>query len=588
MPEQQANSGISTHDIHEAFRFSAQHARVGIQTHPLATLAIVLAPGFSQRFPIFCRAIFILSVLTAIFRWFGVRIVQARADINRRDWLTLIAVPMVFANLLWALQASVMLWVGPLDTAVMLVLLGSVALAFGCVVSYAPHRALALTMLVIHLGLPLISTLAHREDLWMLLALLLIAFMLYVVRIATSLHRDYWSAVAMRHHLTEARERAEAANRAKDQFLANISHEIRTPLNGIAAPAELLRHTAMGNEQQQLLKLITSSAYTLTQLIDDLLDFSKIEVGKLMLLTQPFSVRTLLHDVVERHRLSAEVKGLALVLNEAMPAHNWLLGDALRIGQIVDNLLSNAIKFTEHGSVGVDVSLENAHRIAQLTITVSDSGVGIADALRDKIFQPFVQGDTSTTRRFSGTCLGLSISKRLAEQMHGTLQFVSKINTGTRFTLVVTLPQAEPQALPEHKALPVRFSGIRVLVAEDNRVNQQVIRHQLQSLGISPDIVDDGQHALTALAHNSYDLIFLDCQMPVLDGYETAQHLRSDGGINKTVPIIALTAHAMASDEQRAIAAGMNAYLSKPVSLQVLAQTITQWLGEKDIDNNET
>src|SRR5690606_27974736 len=576
-----AGQAVSPGDTHDAFLLSVRNARAGVQTHPLAMLAVWWSPGFSDRYPVFAATLLVLSIAAALLRLFGARYALREPDLSRRRWLVCVVAPVLLAKLLWSALVTSMLWLGELDIQVMLVLLGSVALAFGCVISYAPYRLFSVALLLIHLGLPLIATLTHFEGMWLLLALLLVAFLLYVLRMTGSLFYSYWHAVATRNHLNEALQRAEAASLAKNHFLANISHEIRTPLNGIAAPAELLQQTPLDARQRHLLNLIDSSAHTLEGLIDDLLDFAKIEAGKVSLSPRPFSIGGLVHDIVERQRLGAEAKGLLLTLHMALPEADGVLGDPLRIGQILDNVLANAIKFTDAGSISVKAELQRAEADTQLTLLVRDTGVGISAAVGDKIFSPFVQGDESATRRFGGSGLGLSISRHLAEQMGATLTFSSDPGVGSEFVLTLRLAETPPPQQPQRDAGDDddrRFVGVRVLVAEDNNINQQVITRQLQRLGISADIVGDGEQALHALARQQYDLVFLDCQMPVLDGYQTVIRLRESGSPNTAVPVIALTAHVLASDMQRALKAGMNDYLSKPVSVQTLARTIAQWL----------
>src|SRR5690606_25781332 len=336
----------------------------------------------------------------------------------------------------------------------------------------------------------------HNGAAWVLVALLLIAFLAYILRLAISLYRDYWQALHTRNHLAKSRAQAEQASLAKDQFLANISHEIRTPLNGIAAPAELLQHTHLDQDQRLYLELISSSTRTLMQLIDDVLDFSKMQAGKLRLRPQPFSPRALLEEVMARHRLSAERKGLRLSFSPHLN-QTWLLGDTLRIGQIVDNLLSNAVKFTDAGEVSVTATLENAsQKEATLAVHIADTGSGIPEALRAQIFQPFMQANTDNTRRHGGTGLGLSICKQLVEQMEGTLDFSSVVGQGTRFTLTLQLPRSEPGSPDTAENALRQFPGLRVLVAEDNPINQQVAQRQLNLLGIDPELASDGMAAL--------------------------------------------------------------------------------------------
>ncbi len=572
-------------DIREARLLCVHNARLGIQTHPVATLAALAAAYLLQLSVRFALAAFIASVLVALWRWWSARRLLALADIERRDWLLHLVLPTIAANLIWSLLVCTMLWNSGLHKISMVLLLGSIALAFGCARSFMPARQLSIALLLLHLAPPMAISFLLPEPEAPILGLLFIAFQLYILRMANAQHRDYWTALRDRRRLTEARQLAEEANRAKDQFLANISHEIRTPLNGIAAPVELLQRTPLNDEQSHYVGLIESSSQILMQLIGDLLDVSKLEAGKLRLRSVPFALQALLRDVAERHQLTARQKGLRLQLRDA-DADIVLLGDPLRIGQIVDNLLSNAIKFTDSGGVDLQVAVApvSVSALQRVTIEVRDSGRGIPVELHATIFDPFVQAEQGAARRHGGTGLGLNICRQLAELMGGELRFDSAAGRGTCFTLQLSLPQTAATAEVEQRRELGRFIGLRVLVAEDNPVNQQVIRRQLQLLGIEPELVSNGREVLAAVQRDGrdsvdrFDLILLDCQMPELDGYETAERLRALGGVFARVPIIALTAHAMESDMQRALTVGMSDYLSKPVSLATLSDTIALWI----------
>ncbi len=563
-------------DLREARLLCVHNARLGIQTHPVATLA-ALAAVYLLQLPVrFALIAFVASLAVALWRWWGVRQLLAQ-PFDDRQWCWQLVLPTVAANLIWSLLVSATLWSSGLHKISMVLLLGSIALAFGCTRSFMPVRRLTIGLLLLHLVPPMLVSFALAEPEGLILGLLFIAFQLYILRIASAQYHEYWNALRDRRRLTAARLQAEEASRTKDQFLANISHEIRTPLNGIAAPVELLQRTSLDTEQRHYVGLIESSARTLMQLIGDLLDVSKLGAGKLRLQQEPFDLRHLLRSIVERHQLTARHKGVRLQLHDDEAAVT-LLGDSLRIGQIVDNLLSNAIKFTDSGEVVVTVAVTPGQPLDAIGITVRDTGAGIPLDLQPQIFQPFVQADPGAARRHGGTGLGLNICRRLAELMGGDLGFDSVPGRGSRFTLRLALPRTAKRAVAEPARELGHFPGLRVLVAEDNPVNQQVIRRQLQLLAIEPELCADGHEVLAAVQRAHYDLILLDCQMPGLDGYETAERLRALGGRHARVPIIALTAHAMENDMQRALAVGMSDYLSKPVSLSMLSETIALWI----------
>jgi len=568
----------SADDIREAHLLCVRNARLGIQTHPVAALAAVAATYLLQLPVHAALAAFVASLIVALWRYVGVRRLLADPQFERRDWQLFLALPTLAANLIWSLLVSVTLWSSGLHQVTMVLLLGSIALAFGCTRSFMPMQKLPIALLLLHLVPPMLVSFALAEPESFILGLLFIAFLLYILRIAHAQHDEYWAALYDRKRLLAARLQAEEANRAKDQFLANISHEIRTPLNGISAPVELLQHTPLNEEQNHYVGLIESSSRILMQLIGDLLDVSKLGADKLRLQSVPFSLQTLLRDIAERHQLPARQKGLQLQLHDEA-ADVVLLGDPLRIGQIVDNLLSNAIKFTDNGSVELRATVVAGTPLDRVVIDVQDSGRGIPLELRARIFEPFVQAEQGAARRHGGTGLGLNICRKLAELMEGELDFDSTSGRGTCFTLRLRLPRtmAVAETVEQRREL-ARFPGLRVLVAEDNPVNQQVIRRQLQLLGVEPVLVGNGHEVLAAVQNDSFDLLLLDCQMPGLDGYAAAEQLRALGGRYAQVPIIALTAHAMESDMQRALSAGMSDYLSKPVSLATLSDTIALWI----------
>lgn len=585
MPETSNISNANPHEsganYHEAALLSAHNARIGILTHTIAAIAVLVAAYFGHApMPIAATAC-ALSLPIALLRWTGALQARALDSIRPHDWRQLIAIPALAANGTWGAMMGVLLWQIGLGNTTLLLLLGSIAFVFGCTLSFAAFRPLSLALIGVHLAPPLLVSLIRLDAEWALMALLLTAFLVYIVRQANALHQNYWHALHTRNHLSESRRLAEAANRAKDQFLANISHEIRTPLNGIAAPAELLQHTALNAEQRHYAALINSSTRTLMLLIDDLLDFSKMQAGKLSLRYAPFAPLDLLMEIVDRHRIPIERKGLALQFFSTGLDNIWLEGDALRIGQVLDNLLSNAMKFTEDGAVDVTSDLVDG----RWQIRVTDSGCGIDAELHERIFQPFVQADPDPSRRHGGTGLGLSICRQLVEQMGGQLTFTSTAGKGSCFVLSLTLPYCSPadaRATADGRQPPAdrlrRFPGLRVLVAEDNPVNQQVVQRQLALLDIDMELANNGREALAAAQRSVFDLILLDCQMPELDGYQTATHLRALGGALTDIPIIALTAHAMENDAQRALGAGMSDYLSKPVSMHTLSRTIGVWV----------
>jgi two-component system, sensor histidine kinase and response regulator len=371
--------------------------------------------------------------------------------------------------------------------------------------------------------------------------------------------------------LEAERDRAEHAARAKSDFLATMSHEIRTPMNGILGMAELLLESPLAPQQAEQAGIIRHSGEALLHVIDQILDFSKIEAGKLVLDSVPFDVGSVADAVHVLLSPTAERKGIALRVQTAA-AQPRLMGDPFRLQQVLLNLVSNAIKFTAHGFVSIEVGGE-AHRDRwRARITIRDTGIGFDEATRARLFAPFAQADASTTRRYGGTGLGLVICKRLIELMGGTIGAESTPDRGATFWIEVSLPlEAASAALPAHSEagdLASAWSGgaWRVLLAEDNSTNQRVATLMLEKLGCHVEIAADGARAVSAWRTGQFDIILMDCQMPEMDGFEATRTIRALESPSARTPIIALTANSMEGDRDRCLGAGMDDYVSKPLT----------------------
>jgi CheY-like chemotaxis protein len=384
----------------------------------------------------------------------------------------------------------------------------------------------------------------------------------------------------MEQELVQARLGADAAAQAKGEFLANMSHEIRTPLYGILGLSSLLEEESLPDHLRPLMGLIRTSGEVLRRVLDDVLDFSKIDSGKLELEEKPFDLRACLEWSFELFRKAAADKNLeySLRLDDRLPAR--VSGDATRLRQVAANLMSNAVKFTHRGSVEMDAQLaEMAPHNGRylIRISVRDTGIGIPEDRIDRLFQSFSQVDASTNRRYGGTGLGLAISKRLVEMMGGEIRIESRVGEGTTFEFTFSAgiaAGAEPAAEAASSEDP---KGLKILVAEDNKVNQIVTVRMLQKMGYQVDLACDGTSAISRVEANSYDIVLMDVHMPGVDGLEAARRIRRMPTAQSSVPIVALTASATDEDRSQCLAAGMNDYLSKPIEIQALRRALERW-----------
>lgn len=409
------------------------------------------------------------------------------------------------------------------------------------------------------------------------------------------LFRDISQQKKIEKQLMQATREAEYAYQAKSDFLATMSHEIRTPLNGVIGMTAILNDTKLDEEQQEYVQTLKHSGETLLTLVNDILDFSKIEAGKLALEVIDFNLPELIKETENLFRGQFAQKKIVLTAHIDFDHKGLVRGTPTRIQQILINLLGNALKFTHRGQVSLIVSRSLEHPNLYRFL-VKDSGIGIAQEHQDNIFESFSQADNSTTRKFGGSGLGLSISKRLAELMHGEIGLNSELGKGSEFFFTVELePSQSSEDLlssleKKHQSILSQSKNsktFKVLVVDDNKVNQLVAQKLLSKIHCHSDTAENGLLALESIHKCQYDLVLMDCQMPEMDGYEATQKIReleNDNLLKPNIPIIAMTANAMEGDREKCLSAGMDDYISKPINQGLLIETLKKWLPMESLE----
>ena len=423
---------------------------------------------------------------------------------------------------------------------------------------------------------PYESEMAQEIDMY-ITSLLVLGFAGYIVwKFKQAYERERVHLKRSRDAQKRAFQEAERYNKLQTEFLANMSHEIRTPLNGIIGNSELLLNLKEEEDAKEYIQTIAHSGQLLLSLVNNILDLSKIEADKLELSQSEFSMKELLNQVESVFKVTAKNKGIQLSIELDSTVPNVIIGDGNQIKQIFVNLVGNALKFTNEGSVSVSVKSKEVAGIVELGVKVKDTGIGISANNQLQIFDRFYQANQSLNREYQGSGLGLIIVKNLVELMGGTISLTSDLGTGSEFYFNLKLKKAGSNSLVEEAHHEYTLPSLSILIAEDNEINQLLLKKQLSGFDYVADIASNGQEAIEMMKLKAYDMILMDVQMPILDGISATKVIREDISFKQPI-IIALTANAMKDDKQKCLEAGMNDYLSKPISVAGLKKVIVKW-----------
>jgi two-component system, sensor histidine kinase len=536
-----------------------------------------------------------LSCVVSGIRYLQILHFRRRAPLaeDAHRWLPPFVALVLLAGSLWALLGTWLLPTDPIYRSINLVSLAGVAAVGMFTLSY--HLTAYLAMAVPALLIPVAFLFVSAAPGEIPLGICLVFFFLIVLANALRNQRSTQELLRLRFRNARiavereiAQRHAEEASKAKGEFLANMSHEIRTPLIGVLGMAQLLDDTPLNEDQRHKLRVVQHSGEHLLGLLNDILDVSKIEAGKLSFVNEPIDLRQAVFDVWDLFETRMREKGLEPLLELAPDLPRWVLGDSARLRQVLNNLLGNALKFTEKGGVRLSVRCNEPGRNANLRFDIVDTGIGISHAELAQIFESFHQGDNSAARRYGGSGLGLTISRQLVAAMGGDIGCDSALGGGSTFWFTISLPETAAPATPPLTSATLPRGGLRgrILLVEDNNISAEVARYMLSGFGLTADRVSTGEDALAHAEQTRYDLILMDCQLPQMDGYEATRTLRrrEQAIARQPTPVVALTAHALQGERERCLAAGMDDYVVKPFSREELLRALLRNLRETHAD----
>ncbi len=504
---------------------------------------------------------------------------------RRKVWLNLNSLAVLIPIAMWdLLYCTIAIGRSSETWDALLLLLCMICTCFGALYSFTPKLSLLWAYQYVMLAGPALLNVSVSSPHHWMIAAVVGSLLLFVTIQGRVLHAQFWEVLGTQASLRKAKLEAESASEAKSSFLANMSHEIRTPLHGVLGMIAVVLESELTDEQRRQLQLARHSGLLLHSIVNDVLDISKIDAGKTVVELCDFDLHAALREVVGLMLPRAREKALDLTLSYSSELPDWFRADVAKIRQIMLNFIGNALKFTANGSVAVTVNpIDASPGRGNVRIAVQDTGIGLSTAQQARLFEKFSQADSSTTRKYGGTGLGLAICKRLAETMGGAVGVVSAPGAGSTFWTTLPLTPVTPPetaANSEIAGAPPRLEWQgRILVAEDNPINQKILAHLLQRRGLTVDTAPNGRDAVEMALHTRYAVVFMDCQMPEMDGYQATAEIRShesQGALPRT-PIVAMTANAMAGDRERCLRAGMDEYVSKPVTVTELERVLSHW-----------